>query len=100
MSDPAESLKAILEPVKSIFADMLRASGRPSVVQSESGVSSVKLNTLANGTVQYEIKIYDADPYMAAFTAADLLGQYQTYYHDHAPGEPFVPVRPATPSGL
>lgn len=85
MSDPAENLTAILEPIKAMFADMLRASGRPSVVQSESGVSSVKLNNLASGKTQVEVKVYHADPFEAARLARELYESEMTYWDDHEP---------------
>lgn len=56
---------ALLAAVRQVMAEMQR----PTVIASESGVNSVKLNALASGLTQVEVKIYHEDPDVAAAIA-------------------------------
>lgn len=71
--------------MRDLFADMMKASGRPSVVQSESGVSSVTLKQLASGATQAEVKVYHVDPYEAARLARAIYEAEINYWAGHAP---------------
>jgi hypothetical protein len=85
--ETSDVFASVVNSVKGMFADMMQAAGRPSVVQSESGVSSVKLNQLANGSTQVEVKIYHADPYEAACVARTIYESEIKYWNDHAPAK-------------
>ena len=61
--------EAIKEVVARELAEKLQ---RPAVIASESGVSSVKLNTTAKGFTQTEVHIYHDDPHEAARLANEI----------------------------
>lgn len=85
----------ILGHVRDLIRDMATAMGRPAVIESESGIPSVKLNNLASGATQIEVRIYHKDPYEAARIANDIYEINRVYWAEHKPGDPNPFDKPA-----
>lgn len=83
---------ALKDVLKDILTEVLSTTSmRPAVIESDSGVSSVTRETLANGTTKITTKIYHEDPEMADILCARLFERAQNYAHNHAPGAPYPP---------
>jgi len=95
----AEFLDSLRGVVREVLAEMMAAARQPAIVASESGIPSLKLNQLASGKTQPELKLYGAgalaDPYALVETTFDIWDQILVYTTQHAPGEPLRLRRPS-----
>jgi hypothetical protein len=89
----ADALKETLrDALKEILTEVLTTTSmRPAVIESDSGVSSVTRETLANGSTKITTKIYHEDPEMADILCARIFERATAYAHNHAPGAPYPP---------
>jgi hypothetical protein len=84
-----DTLKDVL---KDVLTEVLTTTSmRPAVIESDSGVSSVTRETLANGSTKLTVKIYHEDPQQADVLCARIFERATAYAHNHAPGAPYPP---------
>lgn len=93
-SNPADDLREDLRGVvREVIQEMAAMARQPSIVVSESGIASLKLNQLASGKTQPELKLYasdrNADPYQFVTDTFFIWDQIVSHTWDHEPGKPF-----------
>ena len=82
--------------IKEITATVMGVSMRPAVIQSDSGVSSVTREKMANGTCKITTHVYHEDPEMADVLSERIYQRAIEWADNHEPGanyEEFVKAR-------